>query len=71
MMSNVEANIDIHDSNCPSDPNCDSVHLTPKCGHYMDDSIKLTEDDEFICVLYVGANFLYIIPCFDVLGVEL
>ena len=33
--------------------------------------MKLTEDDEFICVLSVGAKFLYIIPGFDVLGVAL
>ena len=50
-MSNVEADIDIHNSNCPSDLNCGSVYLTPKSGRYTDDGIKLAEDDEFICVL--------------------
>ena len=70
-MSNVEPDVDILDSNRPSDPNCDSVYLTPKSGRYTDGSIKLTEDDEFICVLSVGAKFLYVIPGFDVLGVEL
>ena len=71
MMSNVEPDVDILDSNRPSDPNCDSVYLTPKSGHYTDGSIKLTEDNKFICVLSVGAKFLYVIPGFDVLGVEL
>lgn len=66
MASNVEP-----DPNHPSDPNCDSVYLTSKSGRYTDASIKLTEDDEFVCVLSVGAKFLYIIPGFDVLGVEL
>ena len=74
-MSNVEPDIDIldsnHSSNRPLDPNCDSVYLIPKSGRYTDGSIKLTEDDKFICVLSVGAKFLYIIPGFDVLGVEL
>ena len=53
------------------DPNCDSVYLTPKSGHYTDGSIKLTEDDKLICVLSFGAKLLYVIPGFDVLGVEL
>ena len=71
-MSNVQPDIDILDSNRPSDPNCDSVYLTPKSDHYTDGSIKLTEDNELICVLSVGAKLLYvIIPGFDVLGVEL
>ena len=66
MASNLES-----DPNRPSDPSCDSVYLASKSGRYTDTSIKLTEDDEFICVLYVGAKFLYVIPSFDVLGVEL
>ena len=48
-----------------------SVYLMPKSGRYTDASIKLTEDDEFVCVLSVGAKFLYVIHGFDVLGVEL
>ena len=64
-MSNVEADVDIHDSNRPSDPNCGNVYLT------LDDSIKLTKNNEFICVLSVGAKCLYVIPGFDVLEMEL
>ena len=37
---------------------------------YTNDSIRLTEVD-FIRVLSIGARFLYLIPGFDVLGVEL
>ena len=66
MASNLQS-----DPNRPLDPSCDSVYLTSKSGRYTDASIKLTEDDEFVCVLSVGAKFLYVIPGFDVLGIEL
>ena len=66
MASNLE-----FDPNRPLDPSCDSVYLTPKSSQYTDANIKLTEDDEFVCALSVGVKFLYVIPGFDVLGVEL
>ena len=66
MTSNVEP-----DPDHPSDPNSDSIYLTSKSGQYTDASIRLTEDDEFVCVVSIGAKFLYVITGFDVLGVEL
>ena len=66
MTSSVEP-----DPDHPSDPNSDSIYLTCKSGRYTDASIRLTEDDEFVCVVSIGAKFLYVIPGFDVLGVEL
>jgi len=68
MASNVASNVD---PNGPSDPLCDSVYITSKSCRYTDDGIRLTEDEEFVCVVSAGAKFLYTIPGFDVLGVEL
>jgi len=61
-----------YDSNRPSDPSSsDSVYVTSKSCRYTDASIKMTEEEECVCVLNAGAKFLYVLPGFDVLGVEL
>jgi len=54
-----------------SDPSSsDSVHVMPKSCQYTDASVKMTEE-ECVCILNAGAKFLYILPGFDVLQVEL
>jgi len=55
----------------PLDQLCDSVYATSKSCRYTDVSIKLTEDKELVCVLSVGAKFVYLIHEFDTLSVEL
>ena len=61
-----------NDPNSPSDPSSsDSVYTTSKSCRYTDTSLRMTEEEECVGVLNAGAKFLYILPGFDVLGIEL
>ena len=69
MATHVDPSVECN-PNVPSDLLCDSVYVTTKCHRYTDVGI-LTEDKELVCVLSVGAKFLYVIHEFDALSVEL
>jgi len=47
-----------------------SMTVSSKSHRYTDVSIS-TEDEELVCVLSVGAKFVYVIHEFDALSVEL
>ena len=69
MRGNVEES---RDGNDPSDVHCDGVYFTSKASRYSDISARITDDEVPVCVLTtVGDKFLYIIPGFDILEVEL
>jgi len=55
----------------PSDPSSTGVYYTPLCPRYTDTANYLMEDNEITCVLAANAKFLYVLPCFDILEVEL
>ena len=55
----------------PSDPNSMSVYYTAKDLRYTKIAKEIIEDDQTACVLSAGTKFLYVLPGFDVLGVEL
>ena len=59
-----------HDSQGPSDPDSMGVYLSPKSARYNKVGVDLCED-HIVCVVAVGLKFLYVIPGFDVLAVEL
>ena len=70
MATHVEPSLEL-DPNALSDLLCDSVYVTSKPCRYKDVSIKLTEDEKLVCVLSIGAKFIYVIHEFDALSVEL
>ena len=70
MMSNVVLDPQL-DPNGPSDLLCDSVYITSKSCRYAENNITLMEDMEFVCVVSVGAQLLYVIPGFDALGIDI
>lgn len=54
-----------------SDPNSTGVYFAPKEFRYSSTGSQLTENDHCVSVLAVGEKFLYILPGFDVLSIEL
>jgi len=62
----------VEESNAPSDAQCDSVYFTLKAGRYTDISARITGDEVPVHVLAIaGDKFLFVIPRFDILAVEL
>jgi len=59
------------DVDAPSDPNSMGVYFAPKGFRYNTVGSNLTENDHFVTVVWVGSKFLYVLPGFDVLAVEL
>lgn len=55
----------------PSDPSSTGVYYTPLSHRYTNAVRYLTEDNEITCVLAANAKFLYVLPCFELLEVEL
>ena len=53
------------------DPSGMGVYLTLSSFRYTDTAKELTEGQEVTCVLSAGIKFLYFLPGFDVLGIEL
>ena len=47
------------------------VHYVPKQYRPLQDSPGCSEEDDTVTVTSVGESFIYVIPSFDVLGVEL
>ena len=47
------------------------VHYVPKQYRPLQDSPESSEEDDTITVTSIGESFIYVIPSFDVLGVEL
>ena len=59
------------DAYAPWDPSGMGVYLTLPSFRYTDTAKELTEGQEVTCVLSAGIKFLYVLPGFDVLGIEL
>jgi len=59
------------DPNAPSDPNSTGVYFAPKQFRYNNAGSQLSENDHCVSVLGVGEKFVYVLPGFDVLSVEL
>lgn len=55
----------------PSDPNSTGVYFAPKKFCYSSTGSQLTENDHCVSVLAVGEKFLYVLPDFDALSIEL
>jgi len=55
----------------PSDPNSTGVYFAPKRFRYSEAGIQLSENDHCVSVLSVGEKFVFVLPGFDVLSVEL
>ena len=47
------------------------VHYVPKQYQPLQDSPGCSEEDNTVTVTSVGESFIYVLPSFDVLGVEL
>ena len=47
------------------------VYFAPKSFQYSIVASTLTENDHYVTVVAVGTKFLYVIPGFDVLAVEM
>ena len=55
----------------PSDPDSMGVYFAPLEMRYTTAASDAIEGDDRICVLSVGIKFLYVLPGFDVLAIEL
>ena len=65
------ADSDALDPCAPWDPNGMGVYLTAPSFRYSNIAKELTEGQEVTCILSAGMKFLYVLPGFDVLGIEL
>jgi len=59
------------DTDAPSDPNSMGVYFAPKAFRYSRVGSDLTDNDHYVTVVGVGSKFLYVLPGFDALAVEL
>ena len=60
-----------NDACAPWDPSSMGVYLTLPSFRYSIIAKELTEDQEITCILSVEKRFLYVLPGFDVLEIEL
>ena len=59
------------DARGPSDPDSMGIYFALKEFRYTTAARDVTEGNDITCVLSVGMNFLYVLPGFDVLAIEL
>ena len=59
------------DPNTPSDPNSMGMYFAPKEFRYSTTGSLLTESNPCVSVVAAGDKFLYVLPGFDVLAIEL
>ena len=59
------------DTDAPSDPSSMGVYFAPKEFRYNRVGSELTENEHYVSVLGVGSKFLYVLPGFDVLAIEI
>lgn len=59
------------DPDAPSDGSSMGVYFAPKSFRYSSVGDELTKNDHCISVVAVGSKFLYVLPGFDVLAVEM
>lgn len=63
--------VDGDDARGPSDPDSMGVYFAPKEFRYTTTARDVIEGDDTVCVLSAGIKFLYVLPGFDVLAIEL
>ena len=59
------------DPDAPSDDSSMGVYFAPKSFRYSSIGEELTKNDHCLSVVAVGSKFLYVLPGFDVLAVEM